>query len=638
MLNLVNLSLRRGPRLLLSGITLTIHAGERVGVVGANGSGKSSLFSLLLGRLQPDAGEYSLPPRIVIAHVAQETPADSRPALDYVMDGDGELREVQQSLERAEAAGNGELIATLHGRLESIGGYDAHARAARLMHGLGFRPGQEHQPVSSLSGGWRMRLNLAQALMCRSDLLLLDEPTNHLDLDAVLWLQEWLSAYQGTLLLISHDRDFLDAVCGRILHLEGGGLQSYSGNYSAFQRQRLARMEQQQALHQRQLEERARLQQFIDRFRAKATKARQAQSRIKALERMDIVAPVQQDAQFGFRFQPPLKLPNPLLQLEDAAAGYGNTPVLEGLNLQLSPGDRIGLLGPNGAGKSTLVRTLAGVQPMLHGHRHVAQDLVIGYFAQHQLEQLDPAASPLLHLQRLDPRATDQQLRDFLGGFAFHGDAAVAEVAPLSGGEKARLALALLVYQRPNLLLLDEPTNHLDLDMRQALAMALQSFEGALVVIAHDRHLLRMTTDQLYLLADGRLDEFSGDLDDYARWLAGRRQQATTRAAPEEPAGDRVTAAERKEQRRQQAERRQALQPLRQSVQSLERRLERLGQRRTELEQQLAESDLYEEANRSALQALLQEQGQVLQELQQVEEQWMQAADALEQAENAVRE
>ncbi len=634
MLNLVNLSLRRGPQLLIADASLSVHAGERVGLVGANGSGKSSLFSLIRGELQPDAGECRLPPRLVTAHVAQETPPDPRPALDYVMDGDRELREVQHALGEAEQADDGQRIASLHGRLESIGGYDAHARAARLMHGLGFRSGQEQQAVSTLSGGWRMRLNLAQALMCRSDLLLLDEPTNHLDLDAVLWLQDWLNGYQGTLLLISHDRDFLDAVCRRILHLEGGRLQSYTGNYSGFQRQRAARLEQQQALHQRQQEERARLQQFIDRFRAKATKARQAQSRIKALERMEVVAPVQEDQAFSFRFLPPEKLPNPLLQLESGTAGYPGARILEAVNLQLSPGDRIGLLGPNGAGKSTLVRTLAGMQPMLAGDRHTAQDLVIGYFAQHQVEQLDPDASPLLHLQRLDPRATEQQLRDFLGGFGFHGDAALAAVAPLSGGEKARLVLALLVYRRPNVLLLDEPTNHLDLDMRHALAMALQSFDGALVVIAHDRHLLRMTTDQLYLVADGVVDEFTGDLDDYARWLASRRQPANERASTEERPAERTTASDRREQRRQEAQRRQALLPLRENVRKLEQRLNRLEQRRGELEDELAAPALYEEASREQLQTLLFEQGQLLQELHQIEEQWMQAADALEQAEN----
>ncbi len=631
MLNFVNLALRRGSTLLFSDANLTIHAGERVGIVGANGTGKSSLFGLIRGSLQADAGDCQLPPGLVIAHVAQETPTDERPALDYVMDGDAELRRVQADLARAEAAHDGTRIASLHERMHTIGAYDAHARAARLMHGLGFTPGQEQAPVASLSGGWRMRLNLAQALMCRSDLLLLDEPTNHLDLDAVLWLQDWLGNYPGTLLLISHDREFLDAVVGRVIHVDQGRLQSYTGNYSDFERQRAARLEQQQAQHMRQVEERARLQQFIDRFRAKATKARQAQSRVKALERMEVTQAVRDSQAFQFSFLEPRKLPNPLLQLEAASVGYGQQAALSEVNLQLSPGDRIGLLGPNGAGKSTLIRSIAGLQDLLTGKRHSAQDLTIGYFAQHQLEQLDPAASPLLHLQRLDPRATEQALRDFLGGFGFSGDSALAEVAPLSGGEKARLALALLVYQRPNLLLLDEPTNHLDLDMRQALAMALQSFSGALVVIAHDRHLLRMTTDRLFLVADQRVSEFDGDLDDYARWLAGRRQQNGQAAATD--SGDRVTASDRKEQRRLEAERRKALQPLRRRVEALEKQLGELESRRKELEQALAAPELYEAENKARMQALLQEQASLMQTLQQVEEDWMAAAAELETAE-----
>ncbi|MCC5858513.1 MAG: ATP-binding cassette domain-containing protein [Ectothiorhodospiraceae bacterium] len=630
MLNLVNLSLRRGGNLLISGASLTIHAGERVGIIGANGTGKSSLFSLIRGALQADAGECRLPPGLVIAHVAQETPADPRPALEYVMDGDAELRRVQADLAHAESRQDGVRIASLHEQMHAIDGYGAHARAARLLHGLGFAPGQEQIPVEEFSGGWRMRLNLAQALMCRSDLLLLDEPTNHLDLDAVLWLQDWLGGYPGTLLLISHDREFLDAVAQRMIHLDGGGMHTYTGNYSDFERQRAVRLEQQQATHERQQRERARLQQFIDRFRAKATKARQAQSRIKALERMEFTEAVREPQAFRFGFAEPERLPNPLLQLEDATVGYGDTPVLSGVNLQLSPGDCIGLLGPNGAGKSTLIRSIAGVQPLQAGHRHTAQELAVGYFAQHQLEQLDASASPLLHLQRLDPRATEQRLRDFLGNFGFTGDNALAPVAPFSGGEKARLVLALLVYQRPNVLLLDEPTNHLDLDMRQALAVALQWFTGALVVIAHDRHLLRMTTDRLYLVADHRLQEFQGDLDDYARWLAGRRQ-ATGEQEPQADSG-RTTAAHRREQRRREADRRKAMQPLRRRVESLERELNQLEQRKAALEQELARPELYQEAHRNRLQELLKEQGGISLRLQEVEDNWMQAAAELEDA------
>ncbi len=633
MLNLVNLSLRRGRELLLADATVTVHAGERVGLVGANGTGKSTLFALIRGELSADQGECSLPASLVLAHVAQHTPADSRPALDYVLDGDAELRRIEQQIAEAETAGEGSRLGELHGRLEQIGGYSARSRAAQLIHGLGFPPGDEFRPVTDFSGGWRMRLNLGQALMCRSDLLLLDEPTNHLDLDAVLWLQDWLRSYPGTLLLISHDRDVLDAVCGRILHLEHQQLFDYTGNYTEFERQRAEQLQQQQSAHEKQQREIAHIEKYVRRFRAQANKARQAQSRLKALERMETIAAAHVDSPFRFSFRTPRVLPRPLMVLRDGAVGYNDTPLLHDLNLNLQPGDRIGLLGRNGAGKTTLLRLLAGEQALLAGEQTPAQQLEIGYFAQHQVEQLDPAASPLLHLQRLDPRAREQELRNYLGGFGFQGDMATAACAPFSGGEKARLVLALLVYQRPNLLLLDEPTNHLDLDMRQALSVALQDFEGALVVIAHDRHLLRTTTDRLMLVSSGRLTEFDGDLDDYARWLADARRGSSANGNTDTarmPAA--ASAGERRHRRKQAAQRRKELAPLRQAVQKLEREQQTLSEEQKTLNTRLADPELYDAGRGDELQALLQQQGKIQQRLEQLEEDWMERMQQLEQA------
>ncbi|WP_290652167.1 ATP-binding cassette domain-containing protein [Aquisalimonas sp.] len=633
MLNLVNLTLRRGADALIEDANVLVRAGERVGLVGANGTGKSSLFALIRNELQADAGECTMPPGLVMAHVAQETAASERTAVEFVMDGDGELRRIEAALVEAEAAGDGERMAVLHGHIESIEGYSARARAGALMHGLGFGSSDEDTHVSRFSGGWRMRLNLAQALMCRSDLLLLDEPTNHLDLDAVLWLQEWLRGYTGTLLLIAHDRDFLDAVTRRILHIEHRGIHSYTGNYSDFERQRAERLAQQQAAYEKQQAEVARIRRFVDRFRAQATKARQAQSRIKALERMEQLSPAHVDSPFRFAFKEPDHLPRPLLTLDHASTGYSETPVVSGINLALAPGDRLGVLGPNGAGKSTLVRLLAGEQPLLGGSREPAQHLRIGYFAQHQLEQLDAEASPVLHLQRLDPRARELELRNFLGGFGFQGDMALAAVKPFSGGEKARLVLAMLVYQRPNLLLLDEPTNHLDLEMRHALTMALQGYSGALVVIAHDRHLLRSTTDRSLLVANGKADAFDGDLDDYARWLAEERRASAAR--PPSPGTPQTAAnAGRREQRQRDAQRRKGLQPLRQEVKRLEADVDRLSMRIQTVETELAAPELYTDAGSDALQALLQEQGRLREALQAAEADWMTALERLERAES----
>jgi ATP-binding cassette subfamily F protein 3 len=632
MLTLKNLSLRRGPRLLFENANLTIHAGQKVGITGANGSGKSSLLALVRGQLHADTGDLSLPANLVLAHVAQETPAVERGAIDYVMDGDEELRTVERELAAAEAANDGTRQATLHARLDVIDAYSARARAARLMHGLGFLPGQEDNPVTSFSGGWRMRLNLARALMCRSDLLLLDEPTNHLDLDAVLWLQDWLATYPGTLLLISHDRDFLDEVADHIAHIEHQGIQLYRGNYSAFEVRRAEQLAAQQASRARQLREVAHVQDFVNRFRAKASKARQAQSRLKALARMQTIAPAHVDSPFNFAFRPPLKLPAPLLSLEGVAAGYGGTPILEGVTRSFSPGDRIGLLGANGAGKSTLVKLLAGTLEPLSGRRTPAQDLRIGYFAQHQLEQLMPEDSALAHLRRLDPGAAEKDLRGFLGGFGFTGDMALQPVAPYSGGEKARLVLALVIYQQPNLLLLDEPTNHLDLEMRHALTLALQDYPGALVVVSHDRHLLRSVADELLLVMDGGVHAFDGDLQDYRTWLLSRRAESDGRA-PKNDASH--SAAARKDQRRLEAERRSRLQPLRAELRTLEKQLDKLSAEKSALEARLADPALYQDAEKNRLKALLLDQARVKQALGTAEDAWLQLSETLADAERA---
>jgi ATP-binding cassette subfamily F protein 3 len=626
MLTFTDLSLRRGARLLFEHVTFTVHSGQKVGLTGANGCGKSSLFALLRGELHADGGDVSLPPGLVIAHVAQETPAVDLSAIDYVMDGDSELRQLQRQLLEAEQADDGHRQAELHTRLDTIGGYTARSRAARLMHGLGFCSEQEEQPVSAFSGGWRMRLNLAQALMCRSDLLLLDEPTNHLDLDAVIWLQEWLKQYRGTLLLISHDRDFLDDIADHIAHVEQQAITLYTGNYTDFERMRAERLANQQSAYEKQQREIRHIQSFVDRFRAQATKARQAQSRIKALERMELISAAHIDSPFHFRFRTPHKLPTPLLGLDKVAAGYGERPIIEGVKLTLQPGDRIGLLGHNGAGKSTLIKLIAGELAPLAGELTPAQELRIGYFAQHQLEQLDPQATPVQHLQRLDPKASEQSLRDYIGGFGFNNEMALSPVAPFSGGEKARLVLALLVYQRPNLLLLDEPTNHLDLEMRHALAMALQEFEGALVVVSHDRHLLRSVTDSLLLVDRGRVSEFDGDLEDYRSWLSEQQREESLR---ENSSGENSAAA-RKERKRLEAELRQRLQPLRKELAALEKRLEALQQQKGQLEQRLAAPDIYSEAKRDELKGLLQEKGKLDQNLAETEERWLELSEELE--------
>ena len=622
MLEFRGLALRRGPRLLFQDADLCVHAGWKVGLTGANGSGKSSLLALIRGELEPDAGDCRLPAGWHIASVRQETPALATPAIDYVLEGHAEWHRLAQALENET---DGATLAELHGRFEALGGYATRAQAARLLAGLGFSEADQGRPVAEFSGGWRMRLNLARALICPSDLLLLDEPTNHLDLDAVIWLEDWLLRYPGTLLLISHDRDFLDRICDHILHLEQQALRLYTGNYSAFEQVRAERLAQQQAAHERQQREIAHMQDFVRRFGAKASKARQAQSRLKALERMERILPAHADSPFHFRFPTPGKLANPLLELEDAAVGYDGAPVLEGLRLSLAPGARLGLLGRNGAGKSTLIRLLAGELEPLAGKRRTAPELRIGYFAQHQLEQLHGELSPLAHLQRLDRTAPEQALRDYLGGFGFSGDQAVEPVAPFSGGEKARLVLALLVYQRPALLLLDEPTNHLDLEMRLALELALQDYGGALVLVSHDRHLLRTVTDEFLLVDGGGARPFDGDLDDYRAWLQGNRGETAERKAATEGAG-----ASRRDRRREAAAQRERLAPLKRSLREVEAELERLQERQAALEHSLADPALYEAGAKARLQEILLEKAETDRALEAAEARWLDLSEQLE--------
>lgn len=630
MLSFSSLALRRGTRLLISDASFTVYRGEKVGIVGANGCGKSSLLALILGDLQPDAGSVEYPSQLVVAHVAQELEATERPAIEFVMDGDEELRATEAAIAKAEANNAGAALGELHARYAALGGYDARSRAGKLMHGLGFSVADETRPVSAFSGGWRVRLNVAQALMCRSDLLLLDEPTNHLDLDAVIWLEQWLRNYQGTLMMIAHDREFLDRTVDRIVHIENGAAKIYTGNYSAFEEQRASQLAQQQSMYERQQREIKHMTSFIERFKAKASKAKQAQSRIKALERMERIAPAHVDSQFVFTFLPPQKLPRPLMTLENQSVGYGERVVLDGVSMTIAPGSRIALLGRNGAGKSTLMKMLAGELQPFSGKRTEARDLKIGYFAQHQLEQLSVDDSPLGHLKRLGgeaaAKATEQELRGFLGGFGFSGDRVFEPVGPFSGGEKARLVLALVSYLRPNLLLLDEPTNHLDLEMRQALAMALQDYEAAVVLVSHDRHLLRAVADELILVDQGRAVPFDGDLDDYAKWFTTREEAETA----EEPSSAAVSAEQKKQRKREEAERRNRLSPLKAEIARLEKHLERLEQERAKVETALADPEIYSPAAKQKLQDLLQEQTQLKRDIANTETEWLTATEKLD--------
>ncbi len=631
MLALTNISLRRGRKVLIENASFQIHAGQRMGVIGANGCGKSSMFAMLLGELEPDDGELVLDPKDVIAHVAQESPHGRGAAVDYVMDGDRELREVQAAIAAGEADANKPDLHLLYERMEAIDGFTAESRASRLLHGLGFAAHEYSKPVREFSGGWRMRLNLARALMCRSDILLLDEPTNHLDLPAILWLERWLTRYEGILLVVSHDRDFLDQVCTRIAHIENESIHLFTGNYSQFETLRAEQLAQQQAMYVRQQKEIRHMQSFVDRFRYKASKARQAQSRIKMLERMEQIAPAHVDSPFRFHFMEPDKQPQHLLGLTDAKVGYGEVVVLDNINLHLSAGDRIGLLGVNGAGKSTLVKALSTGSTLLAGERLLSKDTKIGYFAQHQLELLQPENSPIDHLREFAPGDREQDHRNYLGRFGFSGERIFEPVAPFSGGEKARLVLALMIRQGPNLLLLDEPTNHLDLEMRQALSVALIEYSGALVVISHDRHLLRSVCDELLIVHDGIVDRFNLSLDDYPAWLREQEEKAGQVAAKWQDAP--AKSVNRKQLRQEQAQRRKLLKPLHDKVRKVEKALAASRSRLAELEERLADESIYTDPGRQEeMTQLVQEQAAAKTAVESLEWEWLEASEELEQA------
>jgi ATP-binding cassette subfamily F protein 3 len=627
-------ALRRGGRLLLEGVDAALHDGWKVGVAGRNGSGKSSLFAAILGEVEADAGALDVPAGLRIAAVAQETPALPDAAIDYVLGGDVELAEALADEARAQAAGDHAAAAAAHHRIDAMGGYDGRARAGRLLHGLGFKPEEHDKPVAEFSGGWRGRLNLARALMAPSDLLLLDEPTNHLDLDAVLWLEQWLRRYPRTLLVISHDREFLDGTVDHVLHLEQGGARLYAGNYSDFERQRAERLHQQQAAFTREQAERAHLQSFVDRFRAKATKARQAQSRIKRLEKLSGTEAVRVERAFEFRFPEPERLPHAMLKLDHVDAGYAFSPlpggegfkVLDGVRFAVEAGDRIGLLGPNGAGKSTLVKTLVGELPPMAGERGAHKDVSIGYFAQHTVENLRAGETPFDHLRDLAPGTPPQVLRDWLGKWHFAGDRAFEPVEGFSGGERARLALALIAWGKPNLLVLDEPTNHLDLDMRGALADALNDYPGALVLVAHDRHLLGLVCDSFWRVADGRVEPFDGDLDDYARWLRGRNGHAgerETTAAPQ--------TADPRERRREAAAERERQRALRKNLDKVEARMAKVDAALATLQERMADPSIYEGPT-AVLADIGREQNALREEKTVLEAEWLQRLEELEAA------
>jgi ATP-binding cassette subfamily F protein 3 len=611
MINLSNVSLHLGSRVLFEDVSLTIFDQHKVALVGANGSGKSSFFKLLLGEYQPDGGQINIPKNLRLAHLAQDVPPLEKSALDFVIDGDRGLREIEKSLQRAEERHDDQQLANLHEKFAEIDGYSAPARAAKLLDGLGFNPTAQQKPVKDFSGGWRTRLNLAQTLMCPADMLLLDEPTNHLDLDAILWLEKWLQKFPGTLLIISHDRVFLDNCVNQVIHVDNHQLKIYSGNYSAFEKIRAEQLALQQKMHEKQQKQIAHMMSFVNRFKAKASKAKQAQSRLKAIQKIDLIAAAQVDSPFDFEFpeiEPP---PNPLLTLTDVTLGYSSSrSILEKVNLQIYPGMRMGLLGPNGAGKSTLIKALSGQLKPLNGICYLADKVKLGYYAQHQLEQLNYSQTPIWHLQKLAPGETSSRLRQFLGGFGFSGDMALSSIEKFSGGEKARLALALLVWQAPNLLLLDEPTNHLDMEMRNALTLALQSYQGALVLVSHDRYLIQTATDELFLVADHTLQPFSGDLNDYQKWLFSQREQKTSPP----PLSVKNSAEKRK---------------LQEQAEKLEKQLSKLQIEKNNLDAQLANNDLYQPSQKTQLDKLITQQQQLQNKITEIEALWLTISEKL---------
>lgn len=619
MIQLTNLSLRRGNKILFEGASVSIHPGQKVGLTGANGTGKSSLFALLMNNLQADIGDCSVPRHWQIAHVKQETPALDQSAVDYVLDGDVVYRQIEQQIADATAAEQHEKLGELYAEMERIGGYAAHAKAGRLLHGLGFGPGEELNAVKSFSGGWRMRLNLAQALMCPSDLLLLDEPTNHLDLEAVVWLQDWLKRYEGTLLLISHDRDFLDGVIKHILHIEHEQLTLYTGNYSDFEKARMEQLALQQAMFEKQQKQIAHMQAYVDRFRYKASKAKQAQSRLKALERMDAIAAAQAENPFHFEFYPCQNLKHQIVELENADIGYGEHKVFKDLSFSVTAGARIGLLGRNGAGKSTLIKAMSGDKELQKGELKTAKDLHIGYFAQHQLEQLDPNSTAIEHVLLLNPKATEQEVKNFLGGFGFRGEKADTPVKPFSGGEKARLALALIVYQKPDLLLLDEPTNHLDLNMRDAISFALQNYEGAVILVSHDKHMLNSVINEMVYIDRGQIHPFDGDLDEYQSFIKAQIKAAEA----EEAAANNITPINKKQNHK-------ANKAVKNRFQKLDKLIDQHNQKLSQVTNRLSEADIYEPDNQDELQQYMELSQKLKQELYDYEAEWLELSEELE--------
>ena len=645
MIQFDNLSIRRGENMLFDKASFQIHPGQKVGLTGANGCGKSSLFAVLRNELVIDTGDIKIPRDWVLAHVAQEAPADERPAIEHVLDGDTEWRDLEKKIQDPDHP----RFLKHQSRYEEIDGYSARSRAAQLLNGLGFKADQFEKPAKDFSGGWRVRLNVAKALMCRSDLLLLDEPTNHLDLDAVLWLERWLRNYAGTLILIAHDRDFLDQLTTNTLHIENQKAQLFKGNYSAFERIRSEQLANQKSQFDKQQREILHMQDFVRRFKAKATKAKQAQSRLKALEKMERIAPAHVDSPFSFSIPAPKKNPSPLLSIHDAAVGYGDDLIVEHIEFSMSPGDRIGLIGPNGAGKSTVIKMLANEIKLASGNYHSSREINIGYFAQHQIEQLQMDHSPMEHIQLLDKQcngglATENQLRRYLGSFGFSGTKATSKVKPFSGGEKSRLALALICYQQPNLLLLDEPTNHLDLEMRQALAVALQDYEGAVVLVSHDRHLLKVNSDKLILVANGRASEFKGSVDDYPKWLIEHNRGVNLTEFDQENESQKQSktqdnsASAKKEQKRIDAERRKQLQPLTSKIKRAERVMEKLGDEKQSIENSLADTELYNDENKDKLKKLLTDQAYLQKELDQAEADWLSASEAHEALSTSLQE
>ncbi|MFV5492007.1 ATP-binding cassette domain-containing protein [Acinetobacter sp. ASP199] len=646
MIQLDQLSIRRGGRILFQKASMQLHPGWKIGLTGVNGAGKSTLFSALLGGIESDSGSLTRPAVWTVAHMAQEIKALNMKAIDFVLSGDEEYWDIQQKLNHPEQLDDAEL-AHLYGRFDEISGYAAPSKASQLMAGLGFMDYQSELDVASFSGGWRMRLNLARTLMSRSDLLLLDEPTNHLDLDAILWLEDWLKAYEGTLVLISHDRDFLDAITDHILHIENQELILYTGNYSTFERTRSERLAQQQQAYEKQLEVRAHLQKFIDRFKAKATKAKQAQSRIKQLERMQELSVAHVDTPFTFSFREPTKMSSPLLQLENADIGYGDKLIVGNVSLQITPNSRIGLLGMNGAGKSTLIKSLVGDLALIKGLRKDSELLNIGYFAQHQMDALDGSASPMLQLARIaDSKISEASLRSFLGSFGFSGERMDTPSESFSGGERARLALALIVWQRPNVLILDEPTNHLDLDMRHALTMALQDFEGAVVLVSHERQLIASVCDELLLVHNSKCTEFDGDLVAYAEWLRQARaellksvpktaevvkvQQAEAKPAP--------SKVDKEAQRKEAARQREQTRPIRKNIEKCESQIAKLQPKLAVIEDKLADTGLYEASRKDELLKLMNEQTELKAQLETAEEQMLELMMELEELEQSFQD